>query len=519
MERKSFVKDCPYPDALLEGRTEVESSVIGCLFQDPLLLDDNQILNVDKFLNKKCRTFYDLCQRVRAKGFSTLDANSVYSVLGTNSNSQEGFEKIGGMNAIREMMANVNPSNWDVYLDDLIRENTFCYLYDMNIDCTKPQLWNGETIVPVKVFRGQRNEDLLAFWDAKIAGMPTATSSKIIEKGSVELDDEWIASLSEGIESGDPFEFSFQDVHEQLIPCYPMLSRNVSGLLPGTTTMLGAYSSVGKSTWWISLLMSMLSMNKKVLVISNEEPMSKLKQKAFVWIAKNVFGYDITKKRLTAGQFNDKEKKVVNDVRRFWKENNIAQNLHYIFLNDPDIGLITKNIREYALKNGVEVVLYDTFKIMASDMTAKRQDLALVRDSRTLDVLAKKYGLIMLCSVQLAEHMKGKLWLDSSCLSNSKQIKEQLENLFLIRNCYEEEIDSSSKFYIRPYRTRLIDGIWINEEVTLDPSKTYKVLFIEKSRGGANSSDSSSAILLEFDGDHSTFREVCRCHPRHGQIT
>ncbi|MDE5758490.1 MAG: hypothetical protein K2H85_07745 [Allobaculum sp.] len=203
----------------------------------------------------------------------------------------------------------------------------------------------------------------------------------------------------------------------------------------------------------------------------------------------------------------------------FWAKGEWSKNFHYIFLNDPDFGLITNNIREPVLKDRIEVVLYDTFKIQATDMNSKRQDLALVRDSRTLDVLAKKYGLIMLCSVQLAEYMRGKLWLDSSCLSNSKQIKEQLENLFLIRNAYEEEIDSSSKYYLRPFNRELVDGIWESTDVVLDPTKIYKVLFIEKSRGGANSSDSGTAILLEFDGDHSTFKEVCRCRPRHGSIT
>lgn len=518
MDRAGFIKECPYPDEILQGRAEIEANVIGCLFQDPLLLDDTPILTTEKFMTKRCRSFFELCQRIRSKGFSTFDAQGVYSVM--NKKTVEKFEEMGGMDKIREYMKGVNISNWDIYLDDLIRENTICYLYDMNVDCTLPQTWNGEEIIPLNIFRKQRNEDLIAFWDAKLAGIPTSTSSKIIEKGIVDFDDEWIQSLQEGTENGDPFEASFTGKDGRRIPCYPMLSKNVSGLLPGTTTMLGAYSSVGKSTWWVSVLMSMLSIGKKVLVISNEEPMSKIKQKIFVWIAENVFGYDMSKKRLIAGHFNDEDKKVLEQVKKFWQQNKLSENFFYIFLNDPDIGLISKNIREFALKEGVDVVLYDTFKIQGDDMKMQRQDLALVRDSRTLDSLAKKYGLIMLCSVQLAEHMKGKLWLDSSCLSNSKQIKEQLENLFLIRNCYEEEIDPSSKYYIRPlWRVRNENGIWETTEIQLDSSKTYKVLFIEKSRGGANSSDTNRAILLDFDGDHSTFREVGYCRPRHGSIT
>lgn len=518
MDRKLFVPGCSYPDAFLEGRIKIEESVIGCIYQDPLRIDDTKkVLNPDSFLSRECKSFFNVCSKVRAKGFSTIDTNSIYSVLDSKTISI--FERIEGFKKLKNFAKGVNLANWDIILDDLVRENTFCHLYDMNIDCSLPIKWNGEEIIPLDVFRDQRTEDLLAFWDAKLTEIPTATSSKVVEKGSIEFDDEWLASLQEGIENGDPFEKSFQREDGSFVECYPMLSKSISGLLPGTTTMLGAYSSVGKSTWWVGVIMALLASGKKVLVISNEEPMSKLKQKVFVWISKNIFDYDLTKKHLIAGQFTEEDRKVLNDVRRFWNQKELSQNLLYIFMNDPDIGLITKNIREYALKEGIDAVLYDTFKIQASDMNAKRQDLALVRDSRTLDVLAKKYRLIMMCSVQLAEHMRGKLWLDSSCLSNSKQIKEQLENLFLIRNAYEEEIDGSSKYHLRPFKRELVDGIWESTEIQLDPSKTYKVLFIEKSRSGANSSDSGTAILLEFDGDHATFKEVCRCRPKHGSIT
>lgn len=517
MERNKFVRDCHYPDSFLEGRSQVEENVIGCLFQDPLLIDDAKILSTDSFINKNCKGYYQLIRKIRAKGFSTFDVKSVCSVMDKERLTR--FENMKGFEIIKNYAKGIHVNNWEIYLDDLIRENTFCYLYDMSIDCSKPQQWQGKEIVPLEEFRNQRNEDLLAFWDTKLAELPTATSSKVVEKGEVTFDEGWITSLQEGIENGDPFEVAFQRPDGSVVECYPMLSKNISGLLPGTTTMLGAYSSVGKSTWWVGVLMALLASGKKVLVISNEEPMSKIKQKIFVWIAKNIYGYSLTKKRLVSGNFSLEDKGALEDVIGFWKKGEWSKNFHYIFLNDPDIGLIAKNIREYALKYGTEVVLYDTFKIQATDMTAKRQDLALVRDSRTLDVLAKKYSLIMLCSVQLAEYMRGKLWLDSSCLSNSKQIKEQLENLFLIRNAYEEEIDSSSKYYLRPFNRELIEGVWESTEVILDPSKTYKVLFIEKSRGGANSSDTGTAILLEFDGDHSTFKEVCRCRPRHGSIT
>ena len=95
-----------------------------------------------------------------------------------------------------------------------------------------------------------------------------------------------------------------------------------------------------------------------------------------------------------------------------------------------------------------------------------------------------------------------------------------LENLFLMRNLYPEELDKKSKFYCRPFRLIKTDsGKWIEEEYEPDPTAVYKVLFVEKTRMGANSSDTGNAYLLKFSGDHCIFREVCQAKIKHGQIT
>ena len=132
--------------------------------------------------------------------------------------------------------------------------------------------------------------------------------------------------------------------------------------------------------------------------------------------------------------------------------------------------------------------------------------------------LAKKYNLIMLASVQLAEYMKGRLFLDASCLSNAKQIKEILENLFLMRTVYAEELDEKSKYYCHPFRLKKVNDKWIEEEYKPDPNAVWRALFVEKCRSGANSSDNGVAYLLRYDGDHCIFREVAQARFKHGEI-
>ena len=125
----------------------------------------------------------------------------------------------------------------------------------------------------------------------------------------------------------------------------------------------------------------------------------------------------------------------------------------------------------------------------------------------------------MLASMQLAERFKGKLWLDSSTLSNSKQVKEILENLILFRNVYKAELDKGSPDYLFPFNRVKEDGVWIHKEEKLSEEENWRVMFVEKSRGGSNSEDTGVALLYRFDGDYSTFKEYCQCSPKHGTLS
>ena len=145
-----------------------------------------------------------------------------------------------------------------------------------------------------------------------------------------------------------------------------------------------------------------------------------------VWLLGKYSRYfKLTKGKFTSGDINDEARKELKKVQDYWNKNYKGR-VKFISINDADMSVVKKKIRENVLRYGYDAVLYDTFKIQEGDFGKSRQDLALVKDSRDLDKLGKKYNIIMLASVQLAEYMRGKLFLDSSVLSNSKQIKEVL---------------------------------------------------------------------------------------------
>ena len=480
-----------------------------------LLLDDLDLKKED-FITNDGRFYFGMLTQLRKKGFYSLDEITILSNM--NDEVIERYEACGGWESIQHQIDIINDKNFDTYIDILYRENIMLHMVDDGIDLLHAVDVNGKKVVLLKLFRKMDADSVQDWWDARITSYGTGYSSKVLEEEEIDFDDEFIDNCKEGLENGVPFDIAGYDINGEEMNCFPFLSRQINGILEGTTTMMGGYSSAGKSTWWITVLMSLLHYDRKILIISNEENIKKFKIKFMVWLlGKRNRYFKLTKKKMTSGDISTESRKQLTDVQKYWRENYKGK-VKFIAIADADMSLVKKKIRENVLRYGYDTVLYDTFKIQGGDISSARQDLSLVRDSRELDKLAKKYNIIMLASVQLAEYTKGKLFLDASILSNAKQIKEQLENLFLMRTVYTEELDEKSKYYCHPFRLKKVNDKWIEEEYKPDTSAVWRMVFTEKCRTGANSSDNGCAYLLKYDGDHCIFRETCQCRPKHGEI-
>ena len=480
-----------------------------------LLLDDLDLKKED-FITNDGRFYFGMLTQLRKKGFYSLDEVTILSNM--NDEVIERYEVCGGWESIQHQIDIINDKNFDTYIDILYRENIMLHMVDDGIDLLHAVDINGKKVVLLKLFRKMDADSVQDWWDARITSYGTGYSSKVLEEEEIDFDDEFIDNCKEGLENGVPFDIAGYDINGEEMNCFPFLSRQINGILEGTTTMMGGYSSAGKSTWWITVLMSLLHYDRKILIISNEENIKKFKIKFMVWLlGKRNRYFKLTKKKMTSGDISTESRKQLTDVQKYWRENYKGR-VKFIAIADADMSLVKKKIRENVLRYGYDTVLYDTFKIQGGDISSARQDLSLVRDSRELDKLAKKYNIIMLASVQLAEYTKGKLVLDASILSNAKQIKEQLENLFLMRTVYTEELDEKSKYYCHPFRLKKVNDKWIEEEYKPDTSAVWRMVFTEKCRTGANSSDNGCAYLLKYDGDHCIFRETCQCRHKHGEI-
>ncbi len=504
-----------YPEPLLKSRGTVEGNVIGCFMQDPMLLGDCDCTKND-FITKDAHFYFKVISTLFRQGvvnFTEVDVCSISDQV------REQFEEIGGWDVAEHMMNVISVQNFDSYLDTLYRENILLKMYDDGFNLLEPITSdNGEKKKPLTILRKMNAEGVIDWWESRLSTYGTGYSSKIIEEEEIDFTDEFLKSCVEGEETGVPFGHAGLDINGREINCYSYLSNQASGLLPGTLSMIGGFSSTGKSTWLVALIMALMSQDIKVILISNEENIKRYKIKFIEWLLYKRNRYiNLTKQKLISGDIDEESMLQLKEVQKYWRENYKGK-LKMVAINDADMSIVKKKIREHALRHNYDAFVYDTFKIQEQDYNNNRTDLSLVKDSRELDKLAKKYNMIGVASIQLAEYLRGTLFLSANALSGSKQVKEVLENLWLMRSVYPEELDKKSKYYCQPFRSVQKDDKWVEEPFDADPGAVWRILFVEKGRSGTNSSDNGVAYLLRFYGNYCVFKETAKCRPKHGKI-
>lgn len=429
------------------------------------------------------------------------------------------FQERGGFETIKNLTDIVNVKNAEIYLDNLYRENIILGMYKDGFNILSSVDWNGKEIIPIKLFRRMDSEGVLDWYESKLSTYGTGFTSKVLEESEIDFDDEYFKKMDSGEDIGVPFDIAGDDVNLEDMRCLPFLSNQIGGFYDGTFNVLAGHSSVGKSAMWTTIAMALTYRNRKILIISNEQKKKAFQDGFLVFILYKYFRYyDLTKKKIRSATLSDKDKEMRAKARDYWRKYYKGK-IKFISIADADMKLVKKKIRENVLINAYDTVIYDTMKLDMTEDKDSQSWLSLVRDSRDFDKVAKKYNIIMLASLQLAMNSKGKLFMDGSELSMSKQSIEVMESLLEMRSVYPEElIKEDKKYYCNPFRLKKTDKGWVEEEYSPDTNGVYKALFVCKARNGINSNDSGVGYLLAFDGNHGIFREVAQARFKHGYI-
>lgn len=520
MDKNQFINGvCDiYDNRLLKNSLTTEGNCIGVLLSDLTLFDDCGLESKD-FVTKNGRMLFNLGQQLRNKGLSNFDEITFIS----NAN-EELRDKIntefGGFRSIQNVIDSVSVKNMDAYFDELNKRNILMSLAKKNFNIFgEITLDSDRKVVPYDLFDKMNSSQILDWYEAQVTNLTKKiNSSKIVEEGFVDFDDGFLESLTNQEELGLDFGNAGENIKGDTIHTFEFLSRQLMGLRHGTLSAFAAASGVGKSTWLVGLLMSLVAGDggHKVCLVSNESVIKDIKIQFLAWFcARYLDEWKITKTKLISGNLTKEEKEIIQKAKKYFREN-FAKKIKLVTLADADSHLTCQILKNAVLRDGVDIVCVDTFKL-SMDNRSENFWLSLVSDTRALAELCLKYNVIGLMTVQLAINSQNRSFLTADCLSQSKAIKEVLSNLVLIRQAYPSlEFDQSSPYYIGPFRSKQNEqGDWIEEPYLPDPTKTWRVIFVDKARRGITSGDNGICYLSRFDAEHASFFETAKCRPTH----
>jgi len=507
-----------YPEMLLKNRVQIEGNVIGVLWSEPMLISDYN-LKSSEFVTKDGRFFYSLAKILREKHrLSEFDEAAVVTHL-----SSDAIEKLndrGGYSAIRNIMDISNTRNAPSYIDTLNKSNLFLKLHSSGFPVTSEvDDGSGNKIIPFKHCQNFDCQGVSDWFDSLLVKLSKdeGHNSKVIEeKLDFTITDELLENLEEGQLVGTSFGYiDDTNVKGDPIRVFPWLDSEVCSLRHKTTTALCGYSSTGKSMLLCEVMLALISNGEKVCIVSNEMDSTPYYLNFISFLAYRKFRYThLTRSKLQSGDLNDEDKNVLAQVKKYFNEN-FAKYIVFYQITDSDIQLVKRKVKYAALELGCTVFWYDTMKADISDYNKDQPNyLSLIRDSREIDALAKKYDLIAIVSMQISSATKGRAWIDEGTISQSKQVIEVMENCWMLRNCYgAPETDQNGRYYLNPFQRKKKDGKWVKEPYMMDSNANYKVLFITKNRAGSNSESTGECLLLKADTHIATFHEEAWCTP------
>lgn len=457
-----------------QDRYKVEACFVFSCWNNPDLFMDYDV-NEKILLNKDAQFYWQLGYSMFRDGIKVFDAITIDTYLSDKKNIRDQFEKYGGYAEVNELMKSINSQNVESYYDGIIKRNnltTICKKYN-------------ELFEDIDRFKNATSEDIYNTFELLNNSVSLSTNEQI---ESLSIDDGFIDKLINGEDMG--YNYS---------KYCPLLNYITLGASPGLY-MIGGHSGTGKSSFVFgSMLLGLHYKGINTAIISNEMGVDTYKVLLLEHILIHELNYwKLTRKQLRMGNWNDEQKEMVKEAMKISEEK--YSNIKFIKLYNNDPKKILKYFRK--LKSlGISVILYDTFK---SDDNVDKGLIwqSLLLDSRKLDSVARKAGICCITTYQLALHTLNQRYLDASCLSNAKQIKEVYETMIYMRPVWDDEFDGE-KYDIRPWKFNK-DNSKIKEKIKLDPEKKYMLCFVDKTRAD----EDKKVLIYEWLGHFNHWKEL-----------
>lgn len=489
-ENKSSKKLTPYQEELLkavktvkEYKLACEANIVSIYYKKPDLMYDFE-LNLEDFTENTWRVYWQIAYDIVIKEHKpVLDDVTIGLYLEKHSKLRQKYDDYGGYETIEKATGYVKTENLGGYIAELNKWNTVLMMLK-----NKFPVYDR-----LSEFADMSLDDIYVEYEA-ILNHIFINADEDIQSYSIEEGiDDLIDELNEGLAVGLPY-------YEM-----PLLNKETGGQLTGNITLVGGLSNMGKTTLTRSLCIpASIKNGEKLVIIINEESRKKWQREMLVWVANNIYKFDLQKFVVRDGKYSDEVMDMLRKCANWIKEKASDNTVTIIPFNKYRTEKAIKVIKKYA-SLGVKYFILDTYKADSGSRSDKmwlemQQSMVDIYDTIKTDG-GKDVHIVI--TFQLAKSSARQRFYSQDNIGQAKNIVDVASTCLMIRDVFEDEY-TGEKNALKVYKLEGKNGK-SKIPVNLDHDKHYQLIFIVKNREGAAN---NYQIVVEHDMSRNLLKEV-----------
>lgn len=489
-ENKSSKKLTPYQEELLkavktvkEYKLACEANIVSIYYKKPDLMYDFE-LKLEDFTENTWRVYWQIAYDIVIKEHKpVLDDVTIGLYLEKHNKLKKKYEDYGGYETIEKATEYVKTENLGGYIAELNKWNTVLMMLK-----NKFPVYDR-----LSEFADMSLDDIYVEYEA-ILNHIFINADEDIQSYSIEEGiDDLIDELNEGLSVGLPY-------YEM-----PLLNKETGGQLTGNITLVGGLSNMGKTTLTRSLCIpASIKNGEKLVIIINEEGRKKWQREMLVWVANNIYKFDLQKFVVRDGKYSDEVMDMLRKCANWIKEKASDNTVTIIPFNKYRTEKAIKVIKKYA-SLGVKYFILDTYKADSGNRSDKmwldmQQSMVDIYDTIKTDG-GKDVHIVI--TFQLAKSSARQRFYSQDNIGQAKNIVDVASTCLMIRDVFEDEY-TGEKNALKVYKLEGKNGK-SKIPVNLDHDKHYQLIFIVKNREGAAN---NYQIVIEHDMSRNLLKEV-----------
>lgn len=489
-ENKSSKKLTPYQEELLkavktvkEYKLACEANIVSIYYKKPDLMYDFE-LKLEDFTENTWRVYWQIAYDIVIKEHKpVLDDVTIGLYLEKHSKLRQKYDDYGGYETIEKATEYVKTENLGGYIAELNKWNTVLMMLK-----NKFPVYDR-----LSEFADMSLDDIYVEYEA-ILNHIFINADEDIQSYSIEEGiDDLIDELNEGLAVGLPY-------YE-----VPLLNKETGGQLTGNITLVGGLSNMGKTTLVRSMCIpASIKNGEKLVIIINEESRRKWQREMLVWVANNIYKFDLQKFVVRDGKYSDEVMDMLRKCANWIKEKASDNTITIIPFNKYRTEKAIKVIKKYA-SLGVRYFILDTYKADSGSRSDKmwlemQQSMVDIYDTIKTDG-GKDVHIVI--TFQLAKSSARQRFYSQDNIGQAKNIVDVASTCLMIRDVFEDEY-TGEKNALKVYKLEGKNGK-SKIPVNLDHDKHYQLIFIVKNREGAAN---NYQIVVEHDMSRNLLKEV-----------